>query len=379
MQLGTADADAGELSTGYLEVTDLPTGGAERLPVLVAEGDEDGPELWITGTLHGDEVTGLAVAQDAMREDLPDGLAGTVVCIPNLNPAGLRRNERTSYYHDDDPNRYFPDPTSESARPPRVQELIDRRIYEAFVDSADALVNLHTSVVDSVPFDIRHRVFYGEGEAEGASNGRAGESRTAESRDSRTREEAEELAELQGRLMEAFGLPIVNQYPGGEYTDRGLQRSTTGAALDTAGIPAFTPELGGHSVVDGDLVAAGVAGCHRVMVELGMLDSVADEVAAADPGYESPVDYPVRRAQHPHAETAGVVRHRVEPGDVVEAGDPVADVVTPHGDVKETVESEHDGYVTGIPEGVAVYENDPLCYMAVRDEEPIVQEWDGGE
>lgn len=351
MKLGTAESRPGELTTGYLDVTELPTGGAERLPVLVAESESDGPELWITGTLHGNEVTGLAVAQDTMREELPDDLSGTVVCIPNLNPAGLRRNRRTSYYHDDDPNRYFPDPTSESTRPPKVQELIDRRLYEAFEDRADALVNLHTSVVDSTAFNIRHRVLYGE---------------------QRTEAEAEAIAEKQGRLMDAFGLPVVNQYPGSEYTDRGLQRSTTGAALDTAGIPAMTPELGGHSVVDDDLVAAGVAGCHRVMVELGMLDSVPDEIATADPGYEPPVDYPVRRARHPHTDTPGIVRHRVAPGDTVAEGDPVADIVTPHGEHKTTLESEYDGYVTGRCEGVAVYENDAVCSLAVRDEEDIV-------
>ncbi|WP_134668506.1 succinylglutamate desuccinylase/aspartoacylase family protein [Halorussus marinus] len=356
MELGTADADPGELATGYLDVTDLPTGGAERLPVVVAEGDADGPELWITGTLHGDEATGLAVAQDTMDETLPTGLAGTVVCIPNLNPAGLRRNERTSYYHDDDPNRYFPDPDAETTRPPKVQELIDRRVYEAFADSADALVNLHTSVVDSVPFTIRHRVFYG---------------------DRRTESAARTLAETQGRLVEAFGLPVLNQYPEPEYTDRGLQRSTTGAALDVAGIPAMTPELGGHSVVDDDITAAGVAGCYRVMVALGMLESVPEEVAAADPGFKKPVDYSVRRAQHPRTDTPGIVRHRVEPGDVVAAGDPVADIVTPHGEHKATVESERDGYVVGRTEGVAVYENDALCYLAVRDEDDVVVERDG--
>jgi len=374
MELGTADAAPGELSTGYLEVTALPTGGAERLPVLLAEGEADGPELWITGTLHGDEATGLAVAQDAMREELPTDLAGTVVSIPNLNPAGLRRNERTSYYHDDDPNRYFPDPDADSSRPPKVQELVDRRVYEAFEDRADALVNLHTSVVDSTPFTIRHRVFYGGSEAQAASDGRA-----AEPRDRRTESEAEALAETQGRLVEAFGLPVVNQYPDPEYTDRGLQRSTTGAALDVAGIPAMTPELAGHSVVDDDVAAAGVAGCYRVMVELGMLESVPEGIAAADPGYEKPVDYPVRRAQHPRTDTPGIVRHRVEPGDVVESGDPVADVVTPHGEHKATVETDHDGYVVGRTEGVAVYENDPLCYLAVRDENDIVVERDGTE
>ncbi|MFB6210032.1 MAG: succinylglutamate desuccinylase/aspartoacylase family protein [Halobacteriales archaeon] len=351
MQLGTASADPGELTTGYFDVTDLPTGGSEQLPVIIAEGEHEGPELWITGSIHGDEATGLATAHDTMREDLPETLSGRVVCLPTLNPAGLRRNERTSYYHDDDPNRYFPDPTSDRARPPRVQELINERVYDAFADSADALIDLHTAGVGSFPFLIRHRVFYGE---------------------ERTEAEAEELAAEQGRLLEAHGIPVVNQYPGEKYTDRGLQRSTTGAALNNAGIPAMTVELGSHSVVDDPKVAAGVAGNYRVMVAMDMLDAVPDDIAAADPGYEKPVDYTVKRARHPRTDTPGIVRHRVKAGDAFESGDPIADIYTPHGDHKTTVTTDHDGYVIGRPEGVAVYENDPLAGLAVRDDADIV-------
>lgn len=351
MQLGTVAADPGETATGYFDATELPTGGTEQLPVVLVNGVADGPELWITGSIHGDEATGLAVAQETIQNVQPEQLSGRVVCIPNLNPAGLRRNERTSYYDDDDPNRQFPDPNGESYDPPNVQQLINERVYEAFEGRADALVDLHTAQVGSVPFNIRHRVFYGG---------------------LRTEDEAEELAAAQQRLMDAFGLPVVNQYAGEKYTEKNLQRSTTGAAINNAGIPAMTVELGTHSVVDHDLVAAGVAGCHRVMAVMGILDEVPAEIEDADPGYEKPVDYTVRRERHPHTDTAGIVKHHVEPGDPIEAGDPIADIRTPHGEHKTTIESDHDGYVIGHREGAAVYENDPLCSMVVRDDEDIV-------
>ncbi|MFB6149783.1 MAG: succinylglutamate desuccinylase/aspartoacylase family protein [Halobacteriales archaeon] len=358
MQLGTASADPGELTTGYFDVTDLPTGGSEQLPVIIAEGEHEGPELWITGSIHGDEATGLATAHDTMREDLPETLSGRVVCLPTLNPAGLRRNERTSYYHDDDPNRYFPDPTSDRARPPRVQELINERVYDAFADSADALIDLHTAGVGSFPFVIRDRVLYGE---------------------ERTEAEADDLADELAPLVEAYDLPLLNEYAVDEYTEQNLQRSTAGAALNNAGIPAFTVELGSHSVVDDPKVAAGVAGNYRVMVAMDMLDAVPDDIAAADPDYRSPIEYPVKRARHPHTETPGIVRHRVEAGDTFEAGDPIADIYTPHGDHKTTVTTDHDGYVIGRKEGAAVYENDPLCSLAVRDDGDLVVPRDDNE
>jgi predicted deacylase len=290
-----------------------------------------------------------------MTEDLPGEIRGTVVCIPNLNPAGLRRNSRTSYYDGEDPNRYFPDPDAESSRPPSVQQLVDERVYEAFADSADALVDLHTAHVGSMPFLIRDRVLYG---------------------DERTESDARSLADRLESLVEAFGMPVVNEYAAEEYTDQNLQRSTAGAALNNAGVPAFTAELGGHDAVEEDTREAGVEGVRNVMRELSILAGDPDPSAV---GPDAPVEYPVKRAVHPHAEESGIARHRVEAGDVVAEGDPVADICTPHGEPKATVESDHDGYVLGRTHGVAVYENDALASMAVRDDGDLVVPRDAGD
>ena len=97
MQVGTAEAAPGELARGHLKVTNLPTGSPERLPVVIANGEQEGPTLWITAGIHGNEHNGVAAAQDVMDEALPGQLAGSVVCLPLLNPAGLRRSARTSY------------------------------------------------------------------------------------------------------------------------------------------------------------------------------------------------------------------------------------------------------------------------------------------
>ncbi len=342
MDVGTATATPGELTTGWFEATELPTGGTERLPVTVVRGEREGPTLWVTASIHGDEVTGLAVAQDAVTEALLPDLRGTVVCLPTLNPAGLRRNARRSYYRDDDPNRHFPD-GEERARPPGVQELIDRRLYDAIVGRADAAIALHTAQVRSRAFTIRGRVPYGE---------------------RRTAAEAEAIADELDRLVEAFGVPAVAQYPQAEYDELGLDRSLAGALVDRAGIPAFTPELGGHSVVTERHREAGVAGVHNVLRAMGMLPGEPEPNAAAP---DDPVGFPVQRARGPTTETAGIVRYRVDAGDRIEPGTPVADVVDPHGEVRTTVTAGHEGYVVSRLEGGVVYENDPLCSLAVRD------------
>ena len=347
MQIGTAEARAGELTTGYVEATELPTGNAERIPVVVADGVADGPTLWVVAAMHADETTGLAVAQDFADWLRPADLAGQVVCVPNANPAGLRRNSRTSYYHDDDPNRYFPADDADATRPPRVQERIDARLFDLLADSADALVDLHTSWVGSASYVIQPRVTYGS---------------------NRTEAEADALAEELTDLTAAFGLPVVNQFDRSTVSAEGLHRTLTTAAVDQAGIPALTPELGGRYLVEEDARRLGVEGLKNVARTLGILD----EQPRTSPQVEPPIEPPLKRAIHPHAETAGVVRYRVDSGDVVNVGDPVADIVTPHGERKTTVRTDREGYVLSRHEGAAAYENDPLLDLAVPDDDPLV-------
>ena len=350
MELGTAAAAPGTIARGQFAVTDLPTGGEERLPVVLANGAADGPTVWLTAAIHGDEVTALAAAQDAMAAIDPDTLAGRVVCLPTLNPDGLRRTSRHSSYHGEDPNRLFPEPERTDSRPPRVQELIASRVFDAMED-ADALLDLHTAQHGSLPFCIRDRVLYGE---------------------SRTEADARALAADLDGLARAVGLPVVTEYPAAEYTDRGLHRSTAGAALNTASIPALTLELGGPGTVEDCMVGVGVASVFRALVHLGASPELPPAVRRGDLPVSAPVEEPVRRYVGPTAERPGIVRHRVEPGDTVRNGDVVADVVTPAGEPLDAIESPHDGYVLARQEGVAVYENDPVASLAVVDDEPLV-------
>lgn len=359
MEIGSTNADPGEIDRGWLQVTDLPTGGEERIPIVVVRGVSDGPCLWVTGGVHGDEATGIAAAQAIVSdqyasEELADRLSGTLVSAPVVSPAGLRRNTRKTYYREDDPNRHFPDPTADQSQPPEIQERVDRRIYETITSTADGLIDLHTAGVGSVPFSIRDRVLYG---------------------DRRTESEAQVLAAELETMLEAFGFPVVNEYPAEEYLDESLHRSTAGAVLNGAGIPAFTAELGGHSVVDDRLLDGAIAGIYAVMESFGMIESVPDAIGSPDEFVpDSPVEYPVRRARHPRVERAGIVKHRVDPGAVVETDDPIGDLCSPHGETIETITADHDGYVIGRREGIAVYEGDSIATMALRDEGDLVVE-----
>ncbi|WP_224450612.1 succinylglutamate desuccinylase/aspartoacylase family protein [Haloprofundus salilacus] len=347
MKLGTAESAPGDVATGYLSVTELPTGQSEQVPVVVVDGEKPGPTIWVTGTIHGDEPTGMEAIHEFVDRIRDEPLAGAVVCIPVMNPSGLRTNARTSYYGGEDPNRYFGIEGGDGETPPSVQQLICDRVYEEIKASADAVISLHTSWIATYPYTIRPRVSYGERREETA---------------------ARELRDRLVELVDAFGLPAVNQFGHDETTQRSLDHTLTGAAIGD-GIPAFTPELGGRFVVEKDVCEAAVVGLQNVLYASGMVS----EPAAARMAFELPAEDNLKRLVHPHTDTAGVVRYRVREGEWVEPGQVVADIVTPTGETETEVRVEHPGYVLSRYEGVAVYENDPLLDMAVPDDEPLLR------
>lgn len=347
MKIGTATAAPGERATGYRAVTELPTGQLEQLPVVIVNGSDPGPTVWVTATIHGDEPTGIAAIHELLPQLQTDSLAGTLVCVPGMNPAGLRTNSRTSYYHEEDPNRQFVR-GDEGPEQPRVQQRINERIYGDIVETADVVVSLHTSWVATYPYTIQPRVPYGC---------------------DRTRADAADIRDTLTDLTAAFGLPVVNQFGRPTAEQRDLLRTLTGAAI-ADGIPAFTPELGGRFVVEQDACTAAVDGLWNVLATLEMVERSA--TATTTFGFDT--DEELTRLVHPHTDTAGHVQYHVTEGDRIESGQVVVEIRSPHGESKTRIESEYAGHVLSRHEKIAVYEGDPLLDLAVTDDDPLLVE-----
>lgn len=365
IEIGAVSGRPGELVYGEFDALPLPTGSVERFPVIIAQGREDGPVLWLTTGIHGPEHTGLNILHQLLTPDLPARLRGAIVAIPALNPAGLRTTAREPYYVSADPNRLFPEdrgasPPSAGADPdmdaPSALEEAYARLFQVIRTTADYLIDLHNAWIGSVPFVFRDRVLY-----------RAG-------RGPREREASEALQARTGEMIDAFGLSVVNEFPARKYVSEKLHRSVSGAALNLARIPAITVELGTGLVPDPAIVAAGVAGVRNVLRWAGMLPGEPEpirNVPVIRPGY------PARRRMHPRVPTSCIVRHLVRPGDILRAGDPVAEMRDIYGRPigQGIVRTEFDGWVIGFHHGIVYYPNTAIAVMAVRDDEPLVAQY----
>lgn len=355
LTIGTATARPGELVYGELPVLDLPTGGSERLPVIIAQGrgGDDGPTLWLTANIHGPELAGLPVIHRVVTADLAARLTGTVVAIPSLSPAGLRTMERVPYYSQTDPNRLWParrPDRAPGATPPSPYEQIVERVFGLIAARCDLAIDLHNSSIRSVPFTIVDRVLY-RGEAD--------------------RERAERLGARLEALTAAFGLPAAREAAAEKYINQVLHRSVSGSAVNVLGLPALTVELGMTGAVDPAAVAAGVAGVTNALRWAGMLPGEPEPIAACpviSPGY------PTKRDDGARARVAGIVAHALAPGDSFAAGQTIATLTDLWGRplLDGAVVAPADGWLIGWSNGLAKYAGQTIASLATRDDAPLV-------
>lgn len=355
LTVGSCRATPGQLSYGLFDGPDLPTGGSDSLAVIIAQGNEDGPVFWLSANIHGNEVCGIPVIHRLLTPELCRELRGTIVAMPTLNPAGLRTHRRHPYYDDRDPNRTFPGQRRDTgeSREPTVYERLTARLLEAIRETASYYVDLHTASVQSVPFSIRDRVLYRK-ESEKAA--------------------AIALSERLDEMAAAFGFPVVMEYRVGAYVAKELHRSTTGAALQELRLPAFTVELGPHTIVDERNVRAAVIGLRNLLRWAGLLPGEREPM----PMLPRPkTTQRLRREDGPYPPAAGILDYRVQPGDTLPAGAVMAELRDlwgrPIGDGVVRVQAE--SWVIGLEDSILAYPGAAIAHVAVVEDSPVVDVW----
>ena len=357
IKIGTAKSAPGKLTFGFFDGIDLPTGTADRLPVMIAQGTRDGPTFFLTANVHGNELTGVAVIHDVVTEALAKELKGTVVAIPTVNPSALRRFQRTSEYGEVDPNRLFPegkfakkDEEDEDAKYPKPYEQIASKIYAFIEKYGDFHLDFHNHSYRSLPYSIVDRIFYDNED---------------------DKEAASELSKRQEEMVDAFGAVTMSDFPPKKYMNLKYHRSLSGSVLNNLRIPAFTVELGGNSVILPNIVAGSVKGTRNVLRWAGMLDSPKEKIAEWKvPKYSGRI----RRFEHPRAKHSGIIRFLVNPGDKIAKGQPIARITDIHGRPLGDgyIRTDYDGYVTVLNSRMTVYPNDPLGEIGIADDTDLV-------
>lgn len=111
------------------------------MPVHVVRGKKDGPRLFVSAAIHGDELNGVEIIRRLLKLGILTRLRGTLIAIPMVNVYGVIHNSR--YLPDRrDLNRAFPGSVRGSLAS-RLAELFMREI----VAKCSHGIDLHTGAV----------------------------------------------------------------------------------------------------------------------------------------------------------------------------------------------------------------------------------------
>jgi predicted deacylase len=110
LKIGSVTAAPGTRVRGVIPVTQLPGGRPLEIPIIVLNGAQPGPCVWVDAVIHGDEPEGTLCCHlvDAVLD--PAQMRGSVVLVPVLNvpayEAAQRGNPLDTFSYD--LNRIYP-------------------------------------------------------------------------------------------------------------------------------------------------------------------------------------------------------------------------------------------------------------------------------
>ena len=301
-------------------VSESYTGDRTTLPMAVVNGDGEGPTVFVTAAIHGDEINGIAICRQLLGALDPASLRGAVIVVPIVNVLGAQIRSR--YLPDRrDLNRSFPGTTRGS-----TAARIARILHDDVMLGSAAGIDLHT-----------------------AANRRTN---VPQLRIDTTDDDAVRLATV-------FGAPYV--------LDATLRPGSLRDAARQKGVPVLTYEAGEPLRFDDEAIQIGLDGVLRVLGALDMVDDV-------------PPPAPPPRVMHEstwvRADRGGILEMHVDTGDEVNEGQPLWTTTSPLGAERATVESPVDGVVIGGTTIPLVAPGDAVLHVGIPGEDRPAREDD---
>ncbi|MBD2857473.1 succinylglutamate desuccinylase/aspartoacylase family protein [Spongiibacter sp. KMU-158] len=295
-----------------LPVAKLYTHTELSITIKAVRGKQDGPTLFVSAAIHGDEINGVEIVRRLLEHRSLRSLRGTLVAIPVVNVHGFLNTER--YLPDGrDLNRSFPGSPKGS-----LAGRIAHSFLNDVVRHCDYGIDLHTGA--------RHR-----------------------SNLPQIRADLKDPTTL--AMAESFGAPVLLH-----------SRTRDGSLREVAtdeNIPVLLYEAGEALRFDEVAIRAGVSGIINVMRHIGMLPASRRKKPNRKPMLTNQ-SFWVR------AGVSGVLRALIPLGSLVNKDDVIGIISDPMDD-KNTdtpVIASDSGIVIGRSFLPLVYEGDALFHIA---------------
>jgi hypothetical protein len=304
------------IKPGTRTTIDLPAGRLYthtpmNIPVHVVSGKKDGPRLFISAAIHGDEINGVEIIRRLLRIPALKRLRGTLIAVPIVNVHGFMSHSR--YLPDRrDLNRSFPG-SEKGSLAARLAHIFMQEIVAKSTHGID----IHTGAIHrgNLP-QIRANLDDADTE----------------------------------KLAQAFDVPVI--------ISSNVRDGSLREAASEYGIPTLLYESGEALRFDEVSIRAGVNGIKNVMRELGMLPKKSRQSS------KSTKPMVARSSTWVRAPDSGILRAMIPLGGHVKKGMLLGVVADPFGERESQITSPYNGIVIGRTNLPLVNEGDALFHIA---------------
>lgn len=326
LTVGTATAAPGQRVRGTIPVIQMPGGSTLEIPIVVINGAQPGPCVWVDAVIHGDEPEGTLACQWVDQALDPAAMRGSVVLVPVLNvpayEAAARGNPLDTFSYD--LNRIYPG---------KADGYFTERLAHAHAtwlrDVATYEISIHSGGSHSY---LSETIFATE--------------------DDRAVELAQAMGQDWGLILKSF-----------------LPKGSPPAVMFEAGKQGITVELGGRPATS----ATAFQHCARVLAD-GILNVLRHyHIIDGAPTY---ADRWLTGIQHALLAPVGGLFLAEPSADFqkpMKKGDRIAQIVNVYGDLLAELHAPVDGMIFGLRALPNVMAGDWCCFYAeIQGEYPKV-------
>lgn len=288
----------------------LPDHTPVDMEIETLHGKREGPTVFVSAGVHGDEVIGVEILRRLLRAPQIDHLRGTLLVIPIVNSFGFLTKSR--YLPDRrDLNRCFPG---------TQQGSLGARLAHQFLNDVvvrcDFGIDIHSAAIHRTNLP---QIRISEGNMRLAA------------------------------MARDFGAPVILTSPVRDGSLRGEAQKR--------GVPVLLYEAGEGLRFDEMAVRAGVAGILRVLRGAGMLPAKGITKPSQRP-------YLCKSSKWLRAPAGGLLRTFRGEGELVDEGDVLAVVADPFGDAEAELVAPAPGLLIGRAVLPVVNEGDAVFHLA---------------
>jgi predicted deacylase len=318
-QINDRTIKPGQQATVNIPVARLHTHTEMTMPVHVVRGKKEGPVLFVSAAIHGDEILGVEIIRRLINSKRLGRMRGVLIAVPVVNVFGFIDHSR--YLPDRrDLNHFFPGSETGSLAS-RLANIFMQEVVERSTHGID----LHTG--------SNHRGNLPQIRA------RLDEPHTRE-------------------LAEAFGAPVI--------IDANVRDGSLRQAVMEKGIPMLLYEAGEALRFDELAIRTGIKGILSLMRHIGMLPAASAARTKKRPLVASSTIW-VRAAK------SGILRSAAALGSIMSKNELLGIIADPFGGNEEKVHAPVSGIVIGNSNLPLVHEGDAIFHIAHFDEKEIDQ------